>query len=68
MAKQSGENSRFTDLIDEPVDHLLSPIKGYQDEPLVSLTEAIKPVSAFLMKLKTMFMLLCIIVKIQQMI
>jgi hypothetical protein len=47
MAKQPSENSRFTDLIDEPVDHLLSPIKGYQDKPLVSLTEAIKPISAF---------------------
>jgi NAD:arginine ADP-ribosyltransferase len=45
MAMQSGENSRFSDLCDEPVDHLLSPIKGYQDKPLVSLTDAIKPVS-----------------------
>jgi hypothetical protein len=47
MAKQPGDNSRFTDLIDEPVDHLLSPIKGYQDKPLLPLTEAIKPVSTF---------------------
>ncbi|CAF1114206.1 unnamed protein product, partial [Rotaria sordida] len=49
MAKalQSGDKSRFTDLDNEPVDHLLSPIKGYQDKPLVSLTEAIEPVAGF---------------------
>ncbi|CAF1197888.1 unnamed protein product, partial [Rotaria sordida] len=47
MAKpiQSGNKTRFTDLYNEPVDHLLSPIKGYQDKPLVSLMEAIEPVS-----------------------
>ena len=44
---ETGENSRFTDLRDEPVDHLLSPIKGFQDKPLLQLAEAIKPVSAF---------------------
>ena len=47
MVMKSGENSRFTDLCDEPVDRLLSPIKGYQDKPLVSLSVAIQPVSAF---------------------
>ncbi|CAF5122476.1 unnamed protein product, partial [Rotaria sp. Silwood1] len=44
---QSGNRSRFTDLYDEPIDHLLCPIKGYQDKPLVSLTEAIEPVAGF---------------------
>ena len=49
MAKknQSKINSRYTDLFDEPVGRLLSPIKGYQDQPLVSLAETIKPVSQF---------------------
>ncbi|CAF4758456.1 unnamed protein product, partial [Rotaria sp. Silwood2] len=44
---QPGDKSRFTDLYNEPVDHLLSPIRGYQDKPLVSLTQAIEPVSGF---------------------
>jgi hypothetical protein len=39
--------SRFTDLCDEPVDRLLSPIKGYQDQKLVTINEAIQPVSQF---------------------
>ena len=47
MSMQSGENSRFTDLYDEPVDRLLSPIKGYEDKPLLPLTETIKPISGF---------------------
>ncbi|CAF2033923.1 unnamed protein product [Rotaria magnacalcarata] len=49
MAKsmQSTNISRFTDLCNEPVDHLLSPLKGYQNEPLVTLTEAIQPISSF---------------------
>ncbi|CAF4617155.1 unnamed protein product [Rotaria sp. Silwood1] len=42
---QFGRESRFTDLYNEPVDYLLLPIKGYQDKPLVSLREAIAPVS-----------------------
>ncbi|CAF1462503.1 unnamed protein product [Rotaria sordida] len=46
-AIQSGKESRFTDLYNEPVDHLLSPIKGYQDKSLISLAEAIEPVSGF---------------------
>jgi len=37
--------SRYTDLSDEPVTHLLAPITGYQDVPLVSLEESIEPVS-----------------------
>ncbi|CAF1006697.1 unnamed protein product [Adineta steineri] len=49
MAKsmKSSKNSRFTDLSDEPIDHLLCPIKGYQDQPLVSLIESIKPICEF---------------------
>jgi hypothetical protein len=44
---QSGEISRFTDLCDEPVDHLLSPIKGHQDQILVTLSGVIQPISPF---------------------
>ncbi|CAF5218708.1 unnamed protein product, partial [Rotaria magnacalcarata] len=44
-ANQSGDRSRFTDLNGEPIDRLLSPIKGYHHKPLVSLAEAIEPVS-----------------------
>ncbi|CAF1568691.1 unnamed protein product [Rotaria sp. Silwood1] len=47
MAMQFGSKSRFTDLYNEPIDHLLSPIKGYQDKPLVSLLEAVEHVSGF---------------------
>ncbi|CAF4745777.1 unnamed protein product [Rotaria sp. Silwood1] len=47
MGMQFGSESRFTDLYNEPVDYLLSPIKGYQDKPLVSLPEAIEPVTEF---------------------
>jgi hypothetical protein len=47
MAKQPGENSRFTDLIDEPVERLLSPIRGYEDKSLLPLTETIKPIAGF---------------------
>ena len=46
-ATNSGSTSRFSDLSDEPVDHLLAPIKGYQDKPLVPLADAIIPVSQF---------------------
>jgi len=35
MAMQSDDNSRLTDLCDEPVDHLLSSIKGYSEKLLV---------------------------------
>ncbi|CAF3846848.1 unnamed protein product, partial [Rotaria sp. Silwood1] len=49
MAKAGnvGNRSRFTDVYSEPVDRLLSPIKGYQNKPLVSLMETIEPVSGF---------------------
>ena len=47
MAMKSGGTSRFTDLCDEPVNHLLSPIKGYQDQKLVSLNEAAQSISQF---------------------
>jgi hypothetical protein len=47
MAKQPGENSRFTDLIDEPVERLLSPIRGYENKPLLPLTETVKSISGF---------------------
>jgi len=39
--------SRFMDLCDEPVDHLLLPIKGDHDQQLVSHNEVIEPVSQF---------------------
>ncbi len=45
MAMESSETSRFTDVSDEPVDRLLSPIRGYQNKPSVLLTDAIKPIS-----------------------
>ncbi|CAF3150105.1 unnamed protein product [Rotaria sp. Silwood2] len=51
-AIQSGDESRFTDLYNEPVDHLLSPIKGYQDKPVVSLPKAIEPVAGFFNKIE----------------
>jgi len=37
-------HSRFTDLCDEPM-RFLSPIKGYENKPLVSLEEAVEPIS-----------------------
>lgn len=46
-AASYGNKSRFTDIYTEPVDHLLAPIKGYQEKPLVSLADAIEPVSGF---------------------
>ncbi|CAM2725125.1 unnamed protein product [Rotaria socialis] len=51
-AKQSGVRSRFTDLSDEPVDHMLAPIGGYQDRPLVSLSKAVEPVAGFFDKIE----------------
>ena len=41
----SDENSRYTDLCDEPVDRLLSPIKGYENKSLLPLNETVKPIS-----------------------
>jgi hypothetical protein len=40
-------NSRYTDISDEPVTRLLSPIKGYEAVPLVPLEQAISSVSKF---------------------
>ncbi|CAF0961009.1 unnamed protein product [Rotaria sordida] len=40
-------NSRYTDIIGEPVARLLSPIKGYEAVPLVSLEEAVVPIGKF---------------------
>jgi len=42
MAMKSTERYLFTDIFDEPVDRFLSPIRGYENESLVSLTEAKK--------------------------
>lgn len=47
MAMESDEKSRFTDIFDEPVDRLLSPIRGYEDKPILPLMETIKPVTKF---------------------
>ncbi len=49
---ESNENSRISDLFDEPVDRLLTPIKGYEDQPLLPLTETIKPISSFFHEIK----------------
>jgi len=45
MAKNTLTNSRYTDLIGEPVARLLSPIKGYEAVPLVSLEQAVAPIA-----------------------
>jgi hypothetical protein len=49
MAMPSGSNiqSRISDLSGEPVDRLLVPIRGYQDQPILSLNETIKPIVKF---------------------
>ena len=47
ISNQSLAVSRYTDLEGEPVTRLLAPISGYQDEPLVPLEEAIKPIAHF---------------------
>ncbi len=44
-AQENLANSRYTDLAGEPVARLLSPIKGYEASPLVSLEQAIKPIT-----------------------
>ncbi len=68
MTMEFGEKSRFTDVFDEPVDRLLSPIRGYEDEPLLPLTMTLSNLfHNFLMRFKIMFMLLYIILKIQLM-
>lgn len=40
-------NSRYTDLVGEPVARFLSPIKGYESAPVVSLEEAVAPITKF---------------------
>ncbi len=47
MSVQGSENLRFSDLSDEPIDHLLSPIEGYENLPLLSLSESVKPIPEF---------------------
>lgn len=44
-SKPHSDDSRFTDFQNEPIDHLLSPIKGYCKKPIVPLSEAIEPVA-----------------------
>ncbi|CAF1237696.1 unnamed protein product [Didymodactylos carnosus] len=39
--------SRYTDIQGEPIGKLLVPIKGYQNEPLLPLEEAVKPIQQF---------------------
>ncbi|CAF1470104.1 unnamed protein product [Adineta ricciae] len=43
--KSDLSNSRYTDIKEEPIDKLLMPIDGYQDEPLVPLEESVSPVT-----------------------
>jgi hypothetical protein len=45
MPIQSYVESRVSDLFDEPLDRLLVPIQGYEDQPLLPLIETIKPIS-----------------------
>ncbi|CAF3047066.1 unnamed protein product [Rotaria sp. Silwood2] len=40
-------NSRYTDLVGEPVARFLSPIKGYESTPLLSLEQAVAPITHF---------------------
>ncbi len=44
---QSNESSRFTDICNEPIDHILSSINYYQDKPLIPLIESVKPICGF---------------------
>jgi hypothetical protein len=37
MAFESNVKSRVSDLYDEPVDRLLVPIRGYEDQPILPL-------------------------------
>jgi hypothetical protein len=45
VGTESNVNSRFTDVYDEPVGHHRSPIGGYEEKPLVSLTETVKGIA-----------------------
>jgi hypothetical protein len=51
-AMEFNESSRFTDLLDEPVDHLLAPIRGYQDQLLLPLPETMNPIWGFFSDIK----------------
>jgi hypothetical protein len=42
---ESDEKSRNSDVCGEPVDRLLTPIRGYEDKPLVPLAKAIEPIA-----------------------
>jgi hypothetical protein len=44
--------SRYTDIQEEPVGKLLTPIGGYQNEPLLTLEEALSSVSHFFVDLE----------------
>ncbi len=44
--------SRYTDIKEEPVGKLLTPIGGYQNEPLLALEETLSPVSHFFIDLE----------------
>ncbi|CAF3801180.1 unnamed protein product [Rotaria sp. Silwood1] len=46
------KKSRFSDINNEPIDHLLTPISGSLDKPLVPLLEAVKPLSEFFNELE----------------
>ena len=46
-AIDTGEKSRNSDLCDEPVTRLLVPIRGYEDQPTLPLTDTVTAVSRF---------------------
>jgi hypothetical protein len=47
FSKQQPRHFRYSDVSDEPMTRLLSPIKGYEAVSLVSLEEAVASVSKF---------------------
>jgi hypothetical protein len=42
-------NSRYTDISDEPVTRLLSPVKGHEAVPLVPLEQALSSIASKIM-------------------
>lgn len=46
-AMESGERIRNSDLCDEPADRLLVAIRGYEDKPILPLTETVQHISTF---------------------
>jgi hypothetical protein len=52
MAMKSDERSRFTDVFNEPIDRLLSSIRGYETKPLLPFTEALESISLFFNDIK----------------